>query len=345
MESRERQSNFELLRIIALFAVLVFHSNFHTLGYPDFNDVPNHPVMYFSQFVIQGITVICVNVFIILSGWFGIHPSLKGAAKLIYQVLFFMLGSYLFALITGRATLNINDIATTFLLNDYAWFVKAYLCLYILAPILNEYAETAERRSFRNLIIAFYILQSIYGWATNAASFFQYGFSTVSFFGLYLIARYIRRFSPRWSLFSKEKDLFIYLGLVVVAGLMLVGMAYIPQIKPYYFTFVGHMYAYSSPLVIVLCVFFFLFFSKISIKSKIVNFIAASAFSSLFVHGNKFIFPYQEQVLAFYANYPYALAFLMVLGWSLLAFIIAIALDQIRILTWSSIHKWIFKSK
>lgn len=334
MKNKVRQSNFELLRIIALFLVMILHSNFQTLGYPVFEDVPHNPVKYFSEFMVQGISAICVNVFIILSGWFGISPTVKGVMKLIYQVLFFMLGSYIVAIIIGRATINGQDILTCFLLNDFAWFVKAYLCLYIFAPILNKYADSAEKKEYRYLLIGFYCFQCVFGWATDAAPFIHYGFSTISFIGLYLVAKYIRRFRPTWSNLSKKLDISIFFSMNVLAAGFLVILSYIPQINPLYDTLIGHMYAYSSPFTIIECIFVFLFFSKLAFQSKVVNFIAASSFSVLFVHGNKYIFPYEEKVLFFYADSPYVIALLKVFCLSMIAFVIAIILDQLRIVTW-----------
>ena len=339
MVKLDRQSNFELLRIIALFLVLILHSNFQTLGYPPFEDVPNHPVMYFSEFIVQGMSAICVNVFILLSGWFGIRPTKKGAFKLIYQVLFFMLGSYLVAIAMGRAKINGQDILTCFLLNDFAWFVKAYLCLYIFSPFLNTYAETADKTEFQNLLIGFYIFQCIFGWATDAAPFIHYGFSTISFIGLYLIAKYIRRFKPKWSDLPPQYDIAIFVAMNVLAAAVLVSFAYIPFLQSLYNTLIGHMYAYSSPFTIIECIFIFLFFSKLKFQSKIVNFVAASSFSVLFVHGNKYLFPYEERVLMLYADHPYAIAFAGVVGLSVFAFFIGIVLDQFRIITWNWISR------
>lgn len=339
MTNKVRLSNFELLRIIALFFVLVFHSNFHTLGIPKIDEVSEEPLIGFSKCVVQGITVICVNVFVLLSGWFGIHPTLKGAFKLIFQVLFFMLGSYLVAVFAGWDSLSINGLANCFLFTDYAWFVKAYIGLYIISPILNDYSEVANKRNFRNLLIAFFIFQSMYGWATNAAKFFEYGFSTVSFIGLYLVARYIRRFSPNWSQWDKKIDLLVYFSIVISCAVFLVGISYIPQLKGIYHSLVGHMYAYTCPFVIIECIFVLLFFSKLRFKCSVVNFVAASAFSALFVHGNPYIFPYQEKVLLYYAENVYVVALIKVLWMSLLAFILSIILDQARLFSWKVVSK------
>ena len=339
MSKAPRLSNFELLRIYAIFMVLVFHSNIHTLGIPTSETVLNKPFEAFGLFSVQGISVICVNVFILLSGWFGIRPTLKGVFKLLYQVLFFLLGGYIVAILLGKASFSLNSIAWCFLLDDYAWFVKSYICLMILAPLLNSFSQNASKREYEGLLISFYIFQSIYGWATNAASFFNYGSSVVSFCGLYLIAQYIRRFQPRWSQYKSYIDLLIYLGIVVFCAIFLVSISPISEFSSIYHSLVGHMYSYSSPLVIVECVFLFLFFSKLKLQSTIINFIAASCFSVLFVHGNPYIFPYQEKVLDAYANNTYLIALGKVLLICAEAFILAIILDQLRKLTWEGVVK------
>lgn len=335
-----RQSNMELLRIVAMFMVMMFHCNFHTLGMPSFNEVVTHPLDNFMFFVVQAISVMCVNVFVLLSGWFGIHPTIKGGSKFIFQILFFMLGSYAAALLMGRTTFGIGQLAHCFFLDKSGWFIKAYLCLYILAPVLNSYAETAERISFRNLLVAFFCFQSLFGWVTDAAEFIHYGFSTISFIGLYLLARYIRRFSPSWSNKTWKFDMGIYASLVIVSALICVALGFLPMLREsLYHSALGHMYAYTSPVVILVCVFILLFFSKLKIQSKAINFVAASAFAVILVHGNQYIFTYTERVLNAYGTYCYWGALGYVIAMNLGVFVLAILLDQIRLFSWNLIER------
>jgi hypothetical protein len=251
-----------------------------------------------------------------------------------------MFGSYLYALSIGIDSFSMKYIAHCLLLDDYAWFVKSYLCLYIISPILNSYCVDANRKAYRNLLIAFYLFQTLYGWITNAASFFHYGSSVVSFIGLYLLAQYARRFSPSWTTYSKYYYIACYLFLTFAASTFLLLIASVKVLSPVYQSIVGHMYAYSSPLVIVESLCFILFFIKIPFQSRMINFIAASSFSALFVHGNPYIITYQEQVISFYNMHSYPVALLYVLLWSLFAFIIAIILDQLRKSSWQLLIKY-----
>lgn len=342
-QAKVRQSNMELLRIVAMFMVMMYHCNFHTLGTPSFSEVAAHPIEHYMFFVVQAISVMCVNVFVLLSGWFGIHPTVKGGSKFIFQILFFMLGSYAVSLAIGKAALGIGQIAHCFFLDKSGWFIKAYLCLYILAPVLNSFAETAERKTFRNLLIVFYCFQTLFGWVTDAAQFIHYGFSTISFIGLYLLARYIRRFSPNWSNKSLKVDLAAYLILIFVSAFICLLLGFLPMLgDSIYHSTLGHMYAYTSPVVILECVFILLLFSKLKIQRKTINFVAASSFTVILVHGNQYIFTYTEKVLYAYQTFNYWTALGYVTVMNIGVFVLAVFLDQFRIYCWNICSKNIF---
>ena len=77
MEKNNRESNFELLRIITMFMVLILHADFLATGTPTNDDISIFPGKSFVKFFIEALTIIAVNVFVLISGWFGIHFHLK----------------------------------------------------------------------------------------------------------------------------------------------------------------------------------------------------------------------------------------------------------------------------
>ena len=91
-----RQSNMELLRIVAMFLVLIVHADFAALGHPTYDQAVNETAVTLWRYIFEGLAIVCVNVFVLLSGWFGIRPSVKGFSKFIFQVFFFSLALYLF---------------------------------------------------------------------------------------------------------------------------------------------------------------------------------------------------------------------------------------------------------
>jgi surface polysaccharide O-acyltransferase-like enzyme len=86
------------------------------------------------------------------------------------------------------------------LLTSKNWFIKSYIGLYILSPILNCFCEKATEKQFVIFLTGFYIFQTLYG-LLDAVTFINGGYSTFSFIGLYILAQYIKRYrldSYKW---------------------------------------------------------------------------------------------------------------------------------------------------
>ena len=86
-----RESNFELLRIVAMLMVVFLHCNYYSLGEITPRLFHAEPCASFMRAFIEQLCVICVNVFILISGWFGIKASFKGAVSLLFQVFFLII--------------------------------------------------------------------------------------------------------------------------------------------------------------------------------------------------------------------------------------------------------------
>lgn len=67
-EKKARQSNLELLRIIAMFMVIVLHSTFTTFGYARANMVQAHPTRWLGIITAAGVCMGCVNLFVLITG-------------------------------------------------------------------------------------------------------------------------------------------------------------------------------------------------------------------------------------------------------------------------------------
>jgi surface polysaccharide O-acyltransferase-like enzyme len=100
-------------------------------------------------------------------------------------------------------------------MRDFGWFIKAYIGLLILSPILNTFIENTTEKQLRWTIIYFYIFQTLYGWFPGGAQFFEYGYSTMSFIGLYLLARYLRLYKQEVLSWNKWIDLLCYFLIVL----------------------------------------------------------------------------------------------------------------------------------
>ena len=192
-----RKSNMELLRLMSMFLVLVIHANTAYQPWPiDQTAVQAVPVQCFFRFLIESLCIVCVNAFVLLSGWFGIKFSFKRLLSFIFQVLFF---SLVLCLLPNRYGRNLLiDIVTLY---QY-WFVRAYIILFILSPALNLFVEHASKKVFQNVLIAFFVMQTVFSYISNSSRFDD-GFSPIPFLGLYLLSRYIRIYQPKFATLKK----------------------------------------------------------------------------------------------------------------------------------------------
>lgn len=323
----------ELLRLLSMFLVLVIHANTAFDPWPiNENAVLSSPGLCFIRFLIESLSVVCVNSFILLSGWFSIHFSFKKLFSFIFQVLFFSLILVLLPSSRGDLSQHLIDIFT---LNQY-WFVKAYIILLILSPALNMFAEQASKKVFLGVLTAFFIMQTVFGYISDSV-WFDDGFSPLPFIGLYLLARYLRIHQPAFSSFDKRTDLSIYLLTALLIAVLSI-------ILWRWFGTGGRLFNYTNPLVIAASVFFVLFFTKIQIKnSRFINWIAVSSIGAYLLHMNPLFFgPYYINVLQSFArqgNLLFASGLTAV--FIILVFLAGVLLDKIRGFLWTSAGKFI----
>jgi surface polysaccharide O-acyltransferase-like enzyme len=337
---QERQSNIELLRIIAMFLVLVVHCDYRTFGAPSLELIHSNTLSSFLKILVENISIICVDVFILISGWFGIHPKIKSAGNFIFQCLFFSFGVYLIFVFCGLENFNLRRIGVCLYFGKRGWFVKAYLCLYILSPVLNAFVEKASQKQFGITILLFYVFSSLYGWSNSAQDFLE-GYSTISFIGLYLLARYVRLYPMKFFKLKKSKDFLLYfiLTLLFPISIMLLARMGFDGIIVYLMNF--NVY-YISPFVIFASLFLLLCFSKMRIRSRVINWIATSCFAVYLLHGNPSIF--ESYFMPFVKNlndtYNAPIFFVTLFLFLICVFVFSILVDKIRIYIWN--HIWNF---
>lgn len=338
MVKTRRQSNIELLRIVAMFLVLLVHADFYSLGAPSAADCAHNPLDAMFRVYFQAISIMCVNIFVGISGWFGIHPTANGICNFIFQCLFWIVGIYLVSVATGATNWSIEGLKDCLLLTKANWFIKAYILLYILSPVMNSFAKHAPRTVFRNVLCAFFVFQSIYGWMfPDSTMHLQNGYSTISFIGLYLLMRYIRTYRPDMSLQEKHAEL----KFIIIAPICLT-IAYIaPPLAGISTTALGwYWISYISPYTIILTASVILFFSKLQIHSRFINWVAASSFAVFLAHYNtNVIHHYSNSIRYLYSHHNLAafwcLTFLLLIG----IFTISTLIDQVRIKLWKTLLK------
>ena len=334
-EFKARESNLELLRIIAILLVLIVHADFKAIGSPTIEEITLSSGGAILRFFVESLSAVCVNLFILISGWFGIKPKVRRFCEFIFQIWFIKIALHFIFLILGRDehwNISLSFVIDTFLYGN--WFILSYIVLYIISPILNIFAENVSRHQFKMLLISFFAIQTLFGFIHNT-NFFDYGYSPLTFMGLYLLARYIRLYPNRWTSMSKLFDFGGYIIMSCITTLCAIIYTYLTGNADCLF------YAYSSPMIIIASFYLFLFFTKIRLRSHMVNWIASSVFAVFLLHIDKIFFMpyYLGPIGRWYYEESTTMFFVNTIVRIISVFVIAILIDKIRIIVWDLLYK------
>lgn len=339
MTAKFRLSNIELLRIFSMLGVLIVHADFGVLGEPTRMELLSTPVYTVLRTFIEAFAIVAVNVFVLISGWFGINFSWNGLGKLLFQCAFFFFGIYGACIVCGMDIGGGKGLYMCMMLSGNAWFVKSYIGMFIFAPIMNSFIENSTRKQIKVFLFCFFVFQSLYGWISDGASFIAKGYSAFSFMGLYLLARYVRIYNPCWSQWSMRKDFVAYALFSTMTALGWLLFIFLDK-----YPFFAMFTKYSSMLMIAASIFLLLAFSKFSFSNKVINWIAASCFAVYLLHFilfPTFMRPWIQQIAAEYSGFAMlGLILAILLGF----YIVAILIDQVRLMLWNCLFYRFFKS-
>ena len=196
----KRETNFEVLRTMAMFFIVVYHCLTHGVG-DGYGFTTDRPVtlsnVLFSDFMLV-FSSIAVNLYVMISGYFLVDLSFKTSRILrtwsyacfysfIITVLFMALAVVPFnAASAGKSLLPISS--------DAYWFVTQYIGLLILSPFLAILARQLTYRQYLVLLIggAILCLSIIPDFPLGKRFYVAHGNSVWSFAYLFMIAGFIK---------------------------------------------------------------------------------------------------------------------------------------------------------
>lgn len=330
----ERQSNLELLRIVAMFLVLIVHADFLALGAPDVVAVKTHPYSSLARDLVQSFALVCVNVYIMISGYFGIRTRWKSVLAFVFMVVFWRVLIFFGYDATGGPRPHNSMTVFRLMIPGYEdWFVESYVLLMCIAPILNAYVEKTSVRKMWVFVGYYYAFQIFALMVEEIYTGFNAGYSVLSFIGLYIIGRIFRK-SQMAEKLSAWKWLGGYALWSVFAGGLLFSMMYLTS-RPW--PMLMTMFeSYNGLNVMIGSMLLFLGFARMRFRSRFVNAVAASTFAVYVFHMHPFVRPFYLDACCYlydtYSTLPYlGLISALIVG----VFVFAVGVDRIRILLWN----------
>lgn len=298
-----RESNFELMRIISMFFIVLFH----TLAYSGFLAHSNGGMSLLLIFI-RGITLVHVNSFILLSGYFQCKQrfKLRKIISLINATWFYKVVILGIFLIFGLFTIQPDntEILRTLLPLDYGiyWFIGNYIVLYLISPILNNVINTSTKEQSRRVIVILLLIVSILSLITVDCFYNNnYGRSLSTFILLYFVGAYLRNYPIDTNYFmkpfTKVARRTIYIITIIICaiigtlcynvGQQLMGLGSIASECGHILDYLSS--SYSSPIVLLQTLCYFLLFASFKFKNKLINIISGCTIGVYLIHENIYV--------------------------------------------------------
>jgi surface polysaccharide O-acyltransferase-like enzyme len=286
---KNRDSNFELLRLVCMLYILLMHFLGHGLNIVG-NDGGGGGYSIIAV-TLKSFFIVAVNCFVLISGYFQIKPKFSNFIHLYLMCVFYQLIPTVFSGINNNY-FNIKKIVFSFLpfWRSYLWFIPCYFHLCFLSPIINKLITGCNKKEYLSFLVLCFILNVIYNFFNPSSN---RGFDIINFIFLYLIGRFIQLYVKNETS-AKIRMLFL-LTYTMCSLLLAILVIYIfnSDIDSKWANILG--FSYNSPLVIISAIAFFCFFRTIRLQSKVVNWLAASVLAIYLIHENPVISAYLYQ--------------------------------------------------
>lgn len=322
---KPRLSNIELLRLLSMFMVLVLHADYAALGVPTAADLSVSPADTAARVLLEQLSLVAVNVFVLISGWFGVRLTVHSLGSLLFQVLFYaVVIAAVVAVALGIPAVQRPTAWLTLLPGYHHWFIRSYIGLMLLSPVLNAFTASCTVRRLAAVSGSFFAFQTVYGWICGADGFLN-GYSLLSFIGLYLLGHLAHRL--QWHTRHRRAMVWIYPGCVVantvVTLLMLACRGSVP----------AWVNSYDSPLVIAGALGLVLTFAGMKPwTSRTVNAAAASSLAVYLIHFNPLLFThYLAASRSLYRHLPAGAGMVAILLFAAAVFCACLAVDRLRV--------------
>ncbi|MBQ8364373.1 MAG: acyltransferase family protein [Bacteroidaceae bacterium] len=305
---KERASNIELLRIIAMTFIVIWHISIHAQK----GEAATHDF-------ITATTTTGVNLFLLITGYFGLKLRWKSYLNIIAMVIFYSLLSIVINYYVFGYQPSIKDVfkaVNPFGITAY-WFVDYYIILLLLSPILNIIKDRATNKEYIYLIGILVYLSCIIG-LLFGRTINKNGYCIMQFITIYYIGDAIKRFKLTNRISNK------YLIAIYIASTFIL---YIGGI----FNIPGRA-AYNNPILMAAAISLFCIVAKMQFASKHINSYAKCMFPVYLIHEglfgkNIYYLLYEIGAKQNYYSHEYALSLLFYI---VVLFVGAAIIENIR---------------
>ena len=324
----QRNSAFELLRILSQVFIVLYHICYIWQGKE-----------YSSQPFFQAVSIplhIGVVVFVLLSGYFTIKLKISGLVKLLGIFFIYCLPEVIYSVATAKDSLHAIR-SLMFFSNSHFWFVKTYLYLFLVSPMINLWLNNASERQ-RWYMVAIFAFIACYMATSMGDNSLSTGKNLANFIYFYLVGNQLYYYRDKWMNIKTSNLVLCY----IIFNVVVLTLEYYM-----YGNIVGKMvmrlsFPYSSPLILIGAVMFFMIIGKQHIQSRFINYVAASSLAIYLIHGSRAYLPELHGIVCGYLqgvtdNNLFLLSLYFI--YTLIVITACVCIDKCLTPVWSIINK------
>lgn len=272
----------------------------------------------------------------LLSGYFTIKLKASGLVKLLGIFIVYCLPEVIFSVATSKNVLHTVR-SLMFFSNSHFWFVKTYLYLFLVSPMINLWLKHATERQRWYMVTVFAFIACYMAISKGDASVAN-GKNLLNFIYFYLVGNQLYYYRDRWMNIKTSNLLLCYIAFNIV----ILTLAYFMHGN-----IVGKMikslsFPYSSPMILIGAVMFFMIIGKQHIQSHFINYVAASSLAIYLIHGSR---PYLPELHGVICGYLQGIMGnnMLLLGsyiiYTLIVITACVCIDKCLTPVWSIINK------
>ncbi len=315
--------------------VLITHAVIAPLGgMPTHEMCQSQPWISILRCEFGSFAVLGVNIFVLISGWFGVRLSTKSVINILFQIVFYRIVIGVIFAVAGQSTWT--EAVWYMLPGNKDWFSRCYLLMLLFTPPINCYlkSKAKELYGFVGILLAF---QIIFGWLVPVWPEFNHGYSVISFIILYMIGRRMRALYDS-GMMKTRLSLPMLCSVIAVCGLAVWALCYMIPHEGICGWIRRWDISYASPLNIAFAAGFIMLFARFSFKSVSVNRLASSAFAVYLIHENPLVRPFYHSAASWIFSFGNAaLIFVGVIVLAIATYMVCFSVDRVRLALWNRI--------
>lgn len=269
MKKSVRNSNHELLRIIAMFMIVFIHANRYMFSFV------NGRGAFILNGMVNGVCNIGVACFMLISGYYGMKFDIRKFVRMECMMITYSLAEtvlYCIAMpeqMRGAALLEqLVKTCLPFITRKY-WFYSCYVCLMFLSGYIQKFIDHLEQKEFERLLILLLVLFSILPTLFYFELVPDNGKGLLHMIMVYMMGRYIRIY--------RDDDLPGKAGILFVILWIINGISHEIPIE------IGGIYHHlckdNSITNLAMAVILFYLFKGLDFRSEFINRAASNVFA------------------------------------------------------------------